>query len=160
MGKIEEKALDLWSNHFTLQMIADVYGVSRVAVKGYLNRRGVDTGKNGGIEVVCDNCGTPFKKPRCQIRKNIKNYCCSGCYHESIKNPEYMQNRQGQRVARRIVRECGYMLLSQEVVHHKDGDNLNNDPYNLMVFKDQGDHMRWHRGNKNLVIPSWSGYNP
>lgn len=35
-------------------------------------------------------------------------------------------------------------LKSGEVVHHIDGNKRNNDPSNLMVFKSQEEHIKWH----------------
>lgn len=49
----------------------------------------------------------------------------------------------------RIVAEkkLGRPLRPGEVVHHIDGDKRNNDPENLIVFKSQADHIRWHKEN-------------
>ena len=38
----------------------------------------------------------------------------------------------------------GRPLKKGEVVHHIDGNKRNNDPLNLMVFKSQAEHVRWH----------------
>lgn len=39
----------------------------------------------------------------------------------------------------------GRYLLPNEVVHHRDGDSLNNDPKNLFVFSSNSDHITFHR---------------
>jgi hypothetical protein len=39
----------------------------------------------------------------------------------------------------------GRKLEAGEVVHHIDDDKHNNDPENLMVFKQRSDHARFHR---------------
>ena len=46
----------------------------------------------------------------------------------------------------RIVAEqmLGRPLAPDEVVHHIDGDGLNNDPENLMVLPSQAEHARLH----------------
>lgn len=46
----------------------------------------------------------------------------------------------------RIVAESilGRLLEPGEVVHHVDGNKRNNDPANIMVFKSQSDHMKYH----------------
>ena len=40
----------------------------------------------------------------------------------------------------------GRELSGHEVVHHIDGDTLNNSPDNLMVFASLADHSRFHGG--------------
>jgi hypothetical protein len=46
-------------------------------------------------------------------------------------------------------------MLPGYVIHHKDRNTLNNNPSNLMVFRNQGDHIRHHRGFD--VEPVWAG---
>ena len=43
-------------------------------------------------------------------------------------------------------RSIGRPLKPGECVHHVDEDKLNNDPTNLMVFRTNGDHARFHGG--------------
>src|SRR6185437_6615355 len=52
-----------------------------------------------------------------------------------------------QRLEHRVVMErvLGRKLATREIVHHLDGDGLNNDPANLAVMK-QADHRREHGG--------------
>ena len=40
----------------------------------------------------------------------------------------------------------GRVLKDNEVVHHIDGDPMNDNYDNLMVFSSQGDHLAYHRG--------------
>jgi len=154
-NRIDSRAIEMWNNLYSMQMIADVMDVSRHGVKKYLNRHGIDTSNKGGCDVECNSCGVEFKKARYHVRQNIFNYCTPGCYYKSIENPAYVENRQRQRNARKTVRACGYCLLWGEVVHHKDGNTTNNDPNNLMVFACHGDRMRWHRGDRDIVKPLW-----
>jgi len=39
-------------------------------------------------------------------------------------------------------KKLGRKLGSEEVVHHKDGNTLNNSPDNLKLYKNQSQHMR------------------
>lgn len=46
----------------------------------------------------------------------------------------------------RVVAErmLGRKLNPGEIVHHIDGDKRNNDPENLIVMKNQSEHLEWH----------------
>lgn len=48
-------------------------------------------------------------------------------------------------VAERIL---GRKLLPGEVVHHIDGNKRNNRPENLMIFKSQAEHVKWHNNRE------------
>ncbi len=47
----------------------------------------------------------------------------------------------------RVVAErmLGRKLKKGEVVHHIDGNKRNNDPENLIIFKNQAEHLDWHK---------------
>ncbi len=47
----------------------------------------------------------------------------------------------------RLVAEqiLGRKLLPGEVVHHINSDKRDNRPENIMVFKNQAEHARWHK---------------
>ena len=53
----------------------------------------------------------------------------------------------------------GRLLHTGEVVHHKDGNDRNNDRSNLAVYASQSDHLKAHHG-KTPVTPVWDGANP
>ncbi len=70
--------------------------------------------------------------------------------------PDHPQaNRHGQIRQHRLVAEhnLGRPLVHGEVVHHRDGNPLNNDPANVAVFASNSDHLRHELTGK---CPHWS----
>lgn len=152
--------IDSYTNNLeTMESISNRLGISRQGVWKALKRNGIDTKKNGGIEVSCFTCGKVFKKPRCQVRKNLHMFCSHDCYYaflEAGRGGAYIESRQGQRTARRVVSEY-FELQIGNIVHHEDRNCFNNHPINLKAFRNQGDHIRYHRGFE--VDPIWDGSN-
>jgi len=50
------------------------------------------------------------------------------------------------RPAHRVAAEkkLGRKLRQEEVVHHMDFNGMNNEPWNLMIFKNNADHSKYH----------------
>jgi hypothetical protein len=143
---------------YTVQLVpmiklAEQYGVTRQGIHKVLKRTGIDTSKKAAhILVSCTTCGKEFKKVRCIIRKSKHVFCCNECYFVWLKhgNGQPLQiNRHKTRIARAVVSRY-YALRPKEVVHHKDRNQYNNLINNLMVFVNQGDHVRHHR---DFLVP-------
>lgn len=49
-----------------------------------------------------------------------------------------------------VEKSIGRRLYFHEVVHHKDGNKLNNNRYNLQVFSSQEEHHALHQRRKIL----------
>jgi hypothetical protein len=41
----------------------------------------------------------------------------------------------------------GHSLTGKEVIHHIDGNKLNNSPENLLLCKDNSSHLKEHHSN-------------
>lgn len=139
--------------------LAEQYGLTRQGIYKVLWRNGIDTKTAGILQVSCVACGQVFSKHRSYVRKNKNTFCSMQCYYaylEASQQGSYKQNRQGQRIARRVV-SLYHELLEKEVVHHEDRNTLNNYPTNLRVFRTNGDHIRYHRLGSDYVEPVWSG---
>ena len=106
------------------------------------------------VSSICDYCNEPIKHTRAVYRKNKTHYCNDECYYASLENPSLVMWRQGSRLARALVSQR-FDLQREHIVHHEDTDQRHNDMVNLRVFKDQADHMRYHRGGN--AIPIWDG---
>jgi len=139
-----------------VQDVAAQYGVSRAVIYRVLQKHGVQL--SGILLVNCAHCGKEFEAGRARLRRARKVYCKAAHYYAAIHNPTFISNRQGQRRARAAV-AMFFHLRERHVVHHQDGNEGNNDPSNLMVFRDHADHMRWHRGGgqESGAIPLWRG---
>lgn len=103
----------------------------------------------------CRECGVVFVP----IRKAKGIYCSRRCANAGVakrtieQRAEAMRGRgegksyrkRNGRHEHRIVAEqkLGRALLPGEIVHHIDGDHLNNDPENLAVMT-QSEHIRIH----------------
>jgi len=127
------------------------------------NKKG--TAKN--FTGICKQCGIEFSTYKSPSRKEVK-FCslkCLGEHQKGENNPAYnggkykccgyyvlfmpdhpKRSSKNMVYEHRFVMECklGRYLTDEEVVHHIDEDKLNNDPSNLMLFKNQSEHMQHH----------------
>lgn len=142
-----EEIITLWlSGSHTLQSIADKYQVSRPAIKLLLNSHGYSTARKLKLtEFTCNLCGRPAVKPKSR-NKYLKEYCSPACYKTSMNTSDYNLNRQGQRQARKAVSAVFPLTNQSYVVHHLDNNPMNNKLCNLMVFRNQEEHVLFHNG--------------
>lgn len=151
-------AIEAYETYTPINEIAKWLGVSRQGLYKALKKYGVKQRKSK-FKVKCDGCGEEFERFYSQLKLKIKNYCSGQCYYKTVGNEDYMQNRNGCRIAKKVILGCEFHVMAPMVIHHEDGNNLNNEPYNLKVFKDHSEHMRWHRagGPESGVVPFWEG---
>ena len=141
---------------FSVREIASWIHVSRQAVYKFLKKRGIKTTKRR-FRVKCSWCEKDVWRPRSQIhgKKNI--FCDMDCYYAWIKSfGPYNRCRHTARIARTVVSQW-FDLEDGMVVHHEDKDQRNNLRWNLKVFKDNKDHLRYHRWGYKDVEPVWDG---
>lgn len=145
----------LYESNIRVNDIAKLAGMTRQGVWKRLRKMGIETLGRGTITVACAFCGREFERFRARASKTIDCYCNQECFFASRENPNYIPWRSGQRLARAIIAQHT-RLTHENVVHHIDGNNRNNDLVNLMVFANQSDHMKYHHG-KCKILPLWSG---
>lgn len=136
--------------------LANKFNVSRQAIYKILKQAGIDTTKHG-LPVSCTTCGRELIRDKFQIRKQKNHFCNEQCYFAFLQAGNgfpYIQNRQGQRIARSLVSKH-FDLRDNYIVHHENRNCLDNRLKNLKVFCNQGDHIRHHRGFD--VEPLWDG---
>lgn len=153
---------------YTIQLksmadIANEYGVSRQCVYKILKKLNINTAKQTDrtlITVSCDYCQAQLIRNRAKVRNQIRHFCNFDHYYKFIdinNGPgAYKPNRHGQRIARTKVSTV-FDLQPGQIVHHNDSNCFNNRWDNLMVFANQGDHVRWHRLGPDFSTPIWEG---
>ncbi len=142
-----------------MKEIASWVGVSKNAIYQFLKRAGVNTSKSVRVKMVCDTCKEEYELRRGEARRQRTqrhHFCGSGCYYIYLESRDTIMNRYGSRTARRKVAEI-FDLQPEHRVHHLDKDQTNNLLSNLVVFKDQGDHVRYHRDFEIELV--WDGRN-
>lgn len=128
-----------------------------------------------GVQVKCSECGSMFTPARLYDRPR---FCSKTCIWSFTKGPAYnsviskasaarrgdamrgsgeglgYRKRNGKHEHREVIEQViGRALGSKEVVHHRDGNKLNNSTENLEIIT-QGEHMRKHGlGIKGMTLP-------
>jgi len=137
--------------HLTLRQIAPKVGLTHAGVWKRLRAAGIKREAGTWVKVDCSFCGNPTRKQRASWRKREKHYCHEACYYADLESSGYKPWRQGQRLARAIVSQY-FPIPDGAIVHHKDGDNRNNDKANLAVYAGNGDHVKAHRTTKQVPM--------
>jgi hypothetical protein len=143
-----------------LAEVEQITGMTRQGIWKRLRRSGelVKRRAPGGavckvIQLPCAFCGAMSTKYRKRLLQaaQMKSFCNMECYAASLAQHPYEEWRHGSRLARAIVAQH-YALQPDQIVHHKDGNQRNNDLSNLMVFKSNADHVAHHRGRRIIAL--------
>ena len=120
----------------------------------YCSAKCRDEGRKSGKVIACKQCGKQFYSIRNDFcsQKCARDYRSANMDHKTYMENGYLvkfengYNKKGNVKLHRAVMEekLGRRLTPDEVVHHKDGNKLNNDISNLEVMS-RGDHSRLHR---------------
>ena len=156
-------------DHLTCSELGIRYGKSRVTINKVLQSAGVSASQGERVDCVCSWCGQLHSRTRARWRAISANksqlgiFCTDACrieYLRAMGSPSAHKSRHGQRRGRDVVEGYCGPLPSGYVVHHKDQNQYNNDSSNLLVFRSQSDHLKWHRGDRAEVSPVWDGRTP
>lgn len=111
--------------------------------------------------VKCDFCGSDTEKMICRIENSKVHFCNSKCFRSYYAiNPShkangtwlengyeitYIGNNVGIKTHRKVMEEhIGRKLLPKELIHHIDGNKLNNKIENLKIVT-PSEHSKLHR---------------
>ena len=161
----ERQVVDI-INAYTIELetvisLATRYNRTRQAIYKVLVKHGINPADYAKITVSCTACGESVLRHRNQVRHSKHLFCDKECfvaYIEAMQRGSYNASRQGQRVGRAVVSQY-YDIQPGQVIHHEDRNTMNNQPDNLKVFANQGDHIRYHRWARDGVVinPVWDG---
>jgi hypothetical protein len=154
----DKQAVDImrsWEmNESSMVDLAEKYRVTRQCIYKVLLRYGANVTKRR-IPVSCCTCQKEIVRPRKQLRDRKRVFCSPACYAAWLKaRAGYGDSSYGSRMARIKVGEL-FNLQEGHIVHHVDGNGLNNVLDNIVVYRNQGDHIRAHRGFD--AEPIWVG---
>ena len=138
--------------------LAKQYNMTRQGIYRVLQKAGVDTARRQ-IPVSCSVCGAEVMRPRCRLRRQRHHFCspeCLAAFRRASGFPG-SSDPAGAAGAREYISRY-FVLLPGHVVHHENGVTADNRLENLRVFRNQGDHIRYHRGLD--ADPIWDGRNP
>jgi len=152
MDKVELSRMYL-GEHLTMEQIGKLVGKTRAGVHYWIKKHGIDVSKVERFKVHCDTCDKELERTGQRFTKSIRHFCNMGCYKVYLQNSEYRQNRNGQRIGRAVIEKSLQRTLRPgEVVRHIDGNNLNNDPDNLAVFRSASEHRAFHHKEKQVTL--------
>ena len=152
------EVVERYQNLETMIDIAKSLNMTRQGVFKVLKKAGIDTTKGQRIKRTCPVCGVEILRVRCRARNINTSYCSAECYRSYLESlgETYKPSGYYSRVAREtITKYFDYHPEEGHILHHINKDCSDNRKINLMVFANQGDHVRFHRGIQ--VTPIWSG---
>jgi predicted transcriptional regulator len=162
MKKLDEEVINLWNKGYSATRIGKSYGVTRHAIYKYLHSNEIKLKDREvtrqRVNLTCKTCGIEYSMVKSRVGKWSNTYCSSGCFRKSQGSLEYNRNRQGQIIARKVINSVYPVVGGDYVIHHVDGDPMNNRIENLMIFLNQIDHRLWHdKGKLSGIEPLWRG---
>lgn len=153
ISKVQLEELYL-KHHWTLAEIGVHFGKTRQRIWQLIHRYDIDTTQAERFKTTCPVCEKDFETTRRRYRAVALRYCSQSCYHaHRLTTSSYKgEDRTGQRLARAVMeKHLGRPLVKNEEVHHLDGNCLNNEIDNIMLFASHSEHVRYHHQLRILL---------
>ena len=144
----------LLDRHMRVSEVAAKVGVTRQRIWQICKEHGIQIHRP--IIKICMNCDNEFTTTR-SVARYAAHYCSKLCYFSHKADiSDYQPSKQGQRAGRRVIEKwLGEPLPAGCIVHHEDGNCMNNKLWNLYVFRSHADHIMYHHAKRhgNAVLP-------
>jgi len=99
--------------------------------------------RGGGKKGICGYCGAEFTAPAWEMKH--RQYCSRSCSDKAKIKPNTHRTRPHVHVMEKIL---GVRLPQGAVVHHINGNRIDNRPENLLLCKNQSEHIKIHAATR------------
>lgn len=147
--KEKDSIIELFKSLVSVAELSEQFKVSRQAIYKILKKNNVDIKAVGLLTIKCSTCGADIKRHRCRVKRQKNHFCDNECLSAFLAAHIGPQDMVRFKVSEH------FDLKPEHVIHFKDDNPINTTIYNLAVFKNQQDHIRFHHGMDVEVL--WEG---
>jgi hypothetical protein len=136
--------------------LAKRYKCSRQQIYNILKSQKVDTSKTVRIERTCPVCDKKILIRKCLARRTKHSFCSQDCWwiYFAVDKEKYKESRVYSRLALSEIKiHFPDVDIEKHSIHYKDSDTTHFNANNFMIFENEKEHLRFHKGHK--VIPLW-----
>lgn len=95
--------------------------------------------------IACQQCGATFIRPKYKPNKKFCSNKCANAFNARQRTNNQAYRKRHRKLEHRHIVELqlGRLLTQDEIVHHIDGNGLNNTPENLQLMS-RSEHAKHH----------------
>lgn len=134
--------------------IAKIHNISRQQIYNILKFYGADTSKTVRVSRECPVCDKGMLIHKSTARRTKHTFCCKQCYDIfcEVSLERYSEKNVWKRLALNEIK-IHFSIKDDNSIHFKDSDRTHFNANNLIVFENEKEHLRFHKGYK--VTPLW-----